>query len=294
MEHLHETLAALPANNLTARLLGLTSKVADQSWENITDLAQMIRVVTGETQESYLQEIGERAMQLYADPEERYQRAMKIYRTVDDVDKLIGTATFLDQVAQRISFLGFMDRLIPKSEKLQAIDAGAKLAAELAAFTTINGLPGDSIADFGKSLADSAEEDKLRLVCWVIAEGVLPFGPDFLDKIGEQIGSATSGDLQESMLFRKISEMLPGGSSDAGRSMILGTIEQVGGWASGLVRDRGITQASIGSGLKGLLDVGDRGFDVMAAAIDMGTNYFEHTGTQTVARQLVKRAYGEV
>lgn len=294
MEHLHETLAALPQDNLTARLLKLTSRVADEGWENINDLAQMIRVVTGEDQESYLQEIGERAVQLFADPQERYQRAIRIYRLVDDVDKLVGTASFLDQVAQRVSFLGFMDRLIPKSEKLQAIDAGAKLAAELAAFTAINGLPGDSIADFGRSIAHSANEDRLRITCWILAEGVLPFGPDFLQLIGDQVKAASSGELQQSALFSKVRDLLPGGSDDAGRSLILGTLDEVGGWMGDFVRERGITQASVGSGLQAILDVGERGFDVMAAALDVGTNYFEHTGTQTVARQIVKRAYGEV
>ncbi|HHO54184.1 MAG TPA: hypothetical protein ENK18_25770 [Deltaproteobacteria bacterium] len=294
MAHLHEALAALPQGNLTARLLQLTSRVADESWENINDLAQMIRVVTGEDQESYLQEIGERAVELFADPEERYQRAMRIYRLVDDLDKLVGTASFLDQVAQRVSFLGFLDRLIPKSEKLQAIDAGAKLAAELAAFTTINGLPGDSIADFGRALANSADEDRLRVTCWILAEGVLPFGPDFLQLIGDQVRAASSGDLEQSTLFRRVRDLLPGGSDDAGRSLILGTLDEVGGWMGELVQARGITQSAISSGLQGLLDVGERGFDVMAAALDVGTNYFEHTGTQTVARQIVKRAYGEV
>jgi hypothetical protein len=34
--------------------------------------------------------------------------------------------------------------------------------------------------------------------------------------------------------------------------------------------------------------------DLLAAALDMSTSYFEHTGTQSVARQLIRRAYGEV
>lgn len=290
MEHLHQTLAALPDRNLTVRLLELTSSLTGASWTNVTDLAEMIRSVTGETDESYVQEIGERAVTLFADPEERYQRAIKVYRAVDDLDKLVGTAGFLDAVAKRVSFLGFLDRLVPKPETLQAVDAGAKLAAELVGFTSINGLPGDSVGDFAASLAHSAHEDRLRITSWAIAEGVLPFGPDFIQAIRDRVGAASPSELEQSTLFKRVRDLLPGD----GQALIVRTLDSVGDWVGGFLSERGITRESVGSALNDMLDVGEGSFDVMAAALDVGTNYFEHTGTQTVARQVVKRAYGEV
>jgi hypothetical protein len=38
----------------------------------------------------------------------------------------------------------------------------------------------------------------------------------------------------------------------------------------------------------------DGKLDYVAAFLDMTTNYYEHTGTQTVARSLVTRAMGEI
>ncbi|MEN0064209.1 MAG: hypothetical protein AAGA48_18810 [Myxococcota bacterium] len=292
MEHLHKTLSALPERNLTVRLLELTGKLVDQSWSNPRDLAGLIRDVTGEEEESYLQEIGERAITLFADPDERYQRAIRAYRLVDDVDKLVGTASFLDQVAQRVSFLSFLDRLIPKPETMQAVDAGAKLLAELVGFTSVNGLPGDSVSDFAKSLANSAHEDRLRLTCWVVADGVLPFGPDFVQLVVDRVGSASLDDLEQSTLFRQVRGLLPGGEN--AQKLMVSTLEGAGDWIGSVLRDRGLDQNSIGTALQDILDVGEGSFDVMAAAIDVGTNYFEHTGTQSVARQVVRRAYGEV
>jgi len=32
----------------------------------------------------------------------------------------------------------------------------------------------------------------------------------------------------------------------------------------------------------------------LAAFLDMTTNYYEHTGTQTIARRLINRAYAEI
>lgn len=290
MEHLHQTLSALPKGNLTVRLLGLTAGYVDASWENTTDLADLIRKVTGETKESDLQAIGERAVRLFADPSEHYQRALRVYRMVDDFDKLIGTASIVDAVAQRFSFLGFLDRLIPKPEKMQAIDAAAKIAAELVAFTSVNGLPGDSVSDFARSLLNSAHEDRLRLVCWVVADAVLPFGPDCVQLIVDRVGSASSSDLQHSRLFSQVSALLPG---DA-QGLVVKTMESIGGWVSDLVATRGLTQEGVATSLRSILDVGEGGFDVIGAALDVGTNYFEHTGTQSVARQIVKRAYGEI
>ena len=292
MEHLHKTLSALPANNLTVRLLKTTGRLVDQSWNNPTDLAELIREVTGEDDEDLIQAVGERAVTLFADPEERYQRAVRAYRLVDDVDKLVGAASFVDQVAKRVSFLGFLDRLVPKPETMQAVDAGAKLLAELVGFTSINGLPGDSVSDFAESLARSAHEDRLRLTTWAIADGVLPFGLDFVQFVVDKVGTASASELEQSTLFRKVSDLVPGGQT--AQSLMVSSLEGIGDWIGTLLRDRGIDQKSVGEALNTILDVGESTFDVMAAAVDVGTNYFEHTGTQSVARQAVRRAYGEV
>lgn len=294
MEHLHQALSGLPTNNLTVKMLRVAGNLTGAEWENITDLEQLIGKVTGETDQKLIQTIGERAVKLYADPKERYQRAMRIYRLVDDFDKLVGVASMAGQVGERVSFLKFLDRLVPKDEKLQAVDAGAKLLAELAAFTAINGIPGDSVGDFARSLANSANEDRLRVATWVVVEGVLPFGPDFLQLIERQISAMGSGDLQRSALFQKVGEVMPESSPDQRKNLLLRTLSESSGWMQSLVASRGLTREAIGQKLGSIVDIGDRGLDFVAAAIDAGTNYFEHTGTQSVARQIVKRAYGEI
>jgi hypothetical protein len=42
------------------------------------------------------------------------------------------------------------------------------------------------------------------------------------------------------------------------------------------------------------VEVTDGRLDVIAAVLDMATNYFEHTGIQSVARRIISRAYGEL
>lgn len=57
---------------------------------------------------------------------------------------------------------------------------------------------------------------------------------------------------------------------------------------------KGITQQNVFQRIKGVIDVGENKLDYVAAALDLGTSYFEHTGIQTVTRRLVSRAYGEI
>jgi hypothetical protein len=56
----------------------------------------------------------------------------------------------------------------------------------------------------------------------------------------------------------------------------------------------GITQEAVLAKVKEYLAIADEKLDLAAAALDLATNTFEHTGTQTVVRRVVSRAYGEI
>jgi hypothetical protein len=60
------------------------------------------------------------------------------------------------------------------------------------------------------------------------------------------------------------------------------------------VKEKGLTQESTLKQVQAALGVADGGLDYVAAAIDASTTYFSHTGTQTVARALARRALHEL
>ena len=60
------------------------------------------------------------------------------------------------------------------------------------------------------------------------------------------------------------------------------------------VSDRGITPGNVANSLQGFVEFSDDKLDYLAAFLDMSTNYYEHTGVQTLARRLVERAYAEI
>jgi hypothetical protein len=61
-----------------------------------------------------------------------------------------------------------------------------------------------------------------------------------------------------------------------------------------LVRSRGLTPESILRSMNQYINIADNKLDYVAAFLDMATNYYEHTGIQTVARRLIERSYADI
>ena len=61
-----------------------------------------------------------------------------------------------------------------------------------------------------------------------------------------------------------------------------------------LVGSVGLTPQSIFDSIGGFIEFSDDKLDFVAAFLDQSTNYFSHTGTQSVARKLILRAAEEI
>ncbi|OKH23929.1 hypothetical protein [Chroogloeocystis siderophila] len=284
----------LPTNNLTVSMLRSLDFVIPGQWQNVTGFENTIRVVTGETDESLIQQIGERAIYLYNDRSQGYQRAMWLYQTVDSTDVALGTAALANKVGERIPLLGFLNRLTPKADKAQTIDLSLKLVAELVAFCYINGIPGDSIGDFVASLADYSGESLMRMVALVCVDGLIPLGPDFILKAQSVLNDTSPKEIEKNATFQRISDAIPGVTSLNKLLFIGESFDSVKGWMSGLVSSRNLTPQKVVSNLQQAIEVADDKLDYLAAFLDVATNYYEHTGTQTLARRLIERAVAEI
>lgn len=289
-----ELVNELPTNNLTVSMLRSLDFVAPGEWNNLVGFENTIRTVTGETDESLIQQIGERAIYLYNDRSQGYQRAMWLYQTVDSTDKALGAAALANKVGEKIPLLGFLNKVTPKADKAQTIDLTLKLVAELVAFCQINGIPGDSIGDFVASLADYSGESLMRMVALVCVDGLIPLGPDFIMKVQSNLGQTTPQDLERSSTFQNINSEIPGNNSAGKLSFINQSFDSVKGWMSDLVTSRNLTPQKVVTNLQRFVEVADDKLDYLAAFIDVSTNYYEHTGTQTLARRLIERAVAEI
>jgi hypothetical protein len=63
---------------------------------------------------------------------------------------------------------------------------------------------------------------------------------------------------------------------------------------SGLVTSHNLTPQIVIGNLQSFIEMSDDKLDYVAAFLDVATNYYEHTGTQTLARRLIERAVAEI
>jgi hypothetical protein len=289
-----ELVDELPTSGLTVSMLNSLDFVAPGQWQNTVGFVNTIKTVTGETDEDLIQQIGERAIYLYNDRSQGYQRAMWMYQTVDRTDKALGAAALANKVGEKIPLLGFLNNLTPKADKAQTIDLSLKLVTELVAFCQINGIPGDSIGDFVASLREYSGESLIRMVALVCVDGLIPLGPNFIDKALSGINQMNPQELEQNSTFQGIKDAIPGNNAGSKLNFIGESFDSVKGWMNGLVSTNNLTPQKVVGNLQSFIQLADDKLDYLAAFLDMSTNYYEHTGTQTLARRLIERAVAEI
>jgi hypothetical protein len=284
----------LPTDNLTVKALRALDFVAPGQWDNPVGWDNTLRLVTGETDMGVLQAVSDRARELYADPSQQYQRAMWLYGSVDNADRALGLASLANKVGEKVGILSFLSRITPKADKTQAVDLSVKLVAEVVGFCLVNGLPGDSIGDFVGALTAYERESLIRMSALVAFDGVVPLGPDFVDKAMDTVGSLGEADLAANPIFGRIQSLIPGGGIGGQLGFVRSSMDAVQGWMRGFATERGVTQGAVVENLRRFIDVSDDKLDYLAGFLDTSTNYFEHTGTQLLGRRLIERAMGEI
>lgn len=291
---IYELADNLPKKNITTMVLNSLDFVVPGQWHNIVGFDNMIREFTGETDEEMIQKIGERAVWLYNDKTQGYQTALWLYQTVDRADYALGAAALANKVGNKIPLLGFLNRVTPNSEKAQAIDLSLKLVVELVAFCQINGIPGDSIGDFLAALKEYSGDSLMRMAALVCIDALLPLGPDFILKAQSTLNGLSPRELSNNPTFSQIDKAIPGDNSAGKLNFIERSFDSVKNWMASFVSDRNLTPQKVFNSMQGFIEFSDDKLDYVAAFLDMSTNYFEHTGTQTLARRLIERAYGEI
>jgi hypothetical protein len=284
----------LPASNMTVRMLQALDWVVPGQWKNTVGFENTIKVVTGETDQAFIQKVGERAIALYNDKSQGYQRALWLYQTVDYVQGVAGFAALTSKLGESFSFLSFLDRVTPKSDTTQAVDLGLKVVTEIACFCQINGLPGDSVGDFVESLADYKHEALMRMAALVCVDGLIPLGPDFLDKALALIDKTGATGVTSNSRFNQIKEYIPGKNTAEQISFMQKGLSSVKDWSKSFVSSRGLGVDKVVDSLRGTLPGVESKLDYLGAFLDMSVNYYEHTGTQSIARSLISRAAAEI
>nr|WP_199303185.1 hypothetical protein [Coleofasciculus sp. FACHB-SPT9] len=274
---------------MTVYMLRSLDYVVPGEWQNLVGFENTIRAVTGVTDKGLIEEIGERAIALYNDPTQSYQQTLWLYRTIDRADSAIGAAALANKVGEKISFLNFLNQLTPKADTVQAIDLSLKLVVELIAFCRLHGIP-TSIEAFRTSLGNYHNESIMRMAALVAVDGLIPLGPNFILKAQSILSQVNPSQLEGNTTYQSINSAIPGGTTAGKLGFIGESFASVNGWMNNFVASRGLTQENVLGHLQQFMNTADSKLDYLAAFLDMSTNYYEYTGTQTVARNLILRA----
>ena len=290
------SLEALPTQGLTITALQTLDKVVPGEWSNQTRFDAIIQDVSGITRPGVVAAIRQRAHQLEA-ASPHYGHAVKVFGAIDMVDTVAAGAAVAGKLTSMFSGLSFLKEFTPKPETTQSLDAGAKLVAEVIGFGLLNGMPtteNGGLARFAGALEDYGRYDLIRIAAWVVFDGLLPLGPGFLPKIIGTFRNVASDHLVGNGAFGAVSAQIPGASPDEKRAFIINSLDTSAEWIQRFVDEKGLTQQGVMDQLQGVLSVTAGGMDYVAAAIDASTNYYAHTGTQTVARTLATHAVDAV
>jgi hypothetical protein len=292
---IYELVDDLPERNLTIFALNSLDFAIPGQWQNLTGFENTIREITGETDEAIIQQIGDRAVWLYNDKSQGYQQALWLYQSIDRAGSALGRAALANKVGEKIPLLGFLNRLTPKADRAQTLDLSLKLVVEIVAYCRINGIPGDSIGDFVAALVDNYTGPSLmRMSALVCFDGLIPLGTNFLSQVENTLNNLSPKALEDNESYQRIHSSIPGNSATGKLEFINRSFESVSGWMGDFVRDRDLTADKVADRLSSFIDFSEGKLDYLAAFLDISTNYYEHTGIQTLARSLIERAVAEI
>ncbi len=284
----------LPTRNLTTFSLNALDNIVPGKWENLVGWDNTIKTITRESDPAILDLVSRRAIALYDDKSQGYRTALWLYDTIDRTGGALGTAALGNKIGEKIPLLGFLSKLTPKAEKAQTIDLSLKLVVEVVAFCKINGIPGDSLGDFLRSLSDYSGESLMRMSALVCFDGLIPLGPNFIQTVSGRLNGLSPKELEDNSQYKSIESEIPGKSSDGKLSFIGESFDSVKGWMGDLVSSNDLTPKKVSKGLQGFIDFSEDRLDYLAAFLDMSTDYYRHTGVQTLAHRLIERSLAEI
>ncbi len=284
----------LPAKSMTTRLLGVLDWVVPGHYTNLVGFDNSIKVIAREDDQATIQKIGERAIALYNDKSQGYQRALWLYQSVDTLQGVAAFMVIANKLGNDFNFLSAMKHVTPKAQTTQILDLSVKLVVELVAFCQLNGIPGDSFADFVKSLSDYRNEALMRMAALICIDGLMPLGPDFFSMVMGMLQKSGVTDLEKNERFQQVKTLIPGDGTAAQLGFIQKSFGTVEDWVKSFVATRQLTAGKVVDNMKGFADGIAGKLDYLSAFIDLTTSYYSHTGTQSVARSLINRAASEI
>lgn len=275
----------LPTDNITVKVLKTIKTFTPGKWDNLVGFDNTITAITGATTAPEITKIRDRALKLYDDKKQGYQTAIWLYRTVDNTDQGIAAAVIADKIGDKFRFIPFLDKITPKADSLQSVDLRLKLVAELIIFSKLNNLSLNP-AQFASALKENYQEEALlRMASLICIDGILPLGVNFVSRVKQDLEKRD--ELKTNPAYQAVGDLIPVENKE---EFIDQSFNTAGDWLDSFSKTLGVTPETFAKKLGSFIELADGKLDFLAAFLDGSTNFFEHTGIQTVARRLITEA----
>ena len=160
-----------------------------------------------------------------------YGRALSLDAAINRSQKASGGLRVLANGTGGLPLVKRMAQLVPPKDTLQAVDLNLKVAAEMHAFTRVNGLPGDSFADVAAALQNDAGGAKLRMAALLCFDALLPLGDQALQRQEGLLAGVSGRDLRQVPAAAGMAGLIASRGDEAHLSFLRQGVRTWLGWA---------------------------------------------------------------
>jgi hypothetical protein len=112
--------------------------------------------------------------------------------------------------------------------------------------------------------------------------------------VSSRLNGLNPDELEKNSEYKRIESEIPGEDSDRKLNFIGESFHSVKGWMGDFVSSNDLTPHKVSNRLQSFIEFSDDRLDYLAAFLDMSTDYYRHTGVQTLARRLIERSLAEI
>lgn len=275
----------------TVFILEAMDFIIKDGYINPSNIQQYIRHVLGQISNEDVAKVEQIINGWLADDNQPYRRTLTFYRIAEHAGTAMGSATLAKQLGEDFSFLSSLNNISPRTEHTQMADFLIKFGCEIMASLSLQGLPTD-VQSIGNQVSHFKNETAVRMATLIAIDGLLPLGPNFVQKISDTLQNGGQNSLFSQISVDKIQPLL--GNNQSVQQIWQKSVDifnQSQQSITQFLAQKGITQASVSQQLNSVINFSADKVDYVSAYMDMTTNYIYHSGSLTVLRKMIENAY---
>lgn len=275
----------------TSYILEAMDFIIKDGYQNPSNIQQFIRQVLGNIANEDVAKVEQIVNGWLVDDNQPYKRTLLLYRVAEYAGTAMGSATLAKQLGEDFSFLSSLNKISPRTEHTQMADFLVKFGCEIMASLSLQGLPTD-MQGIGNQINHFKNETAVRMATLIAIDGLLPLGPNFVQKISDTLQNGGQSNLMNQINLGGVQQFF--GSNQSVQQIwqrLVEIFQSSQQTITQFLAQKGINQANVSQQLGNVVNFSADKVDYVSAYLDMTTNYIYHSGSLTVLRKMIENAY---